>query len=97
MSPPISEHMHTVALNRKRWGGVCQDCVHTARTSWSFAVDRVTASFGSCLLLYCAVLLFILRWFPVPGVYLESLIQFVCGVADNRRTVSMDCRRDGVW
>ena len=28
---------------------------------------------------------------PVSGVYLESLIQFVCSVADNRRTVSTDC------
>ena len=27
----------------------------------------------------------------MPGVYLESLIQFVCGVTDNRRTVSMNC------
>ena len=28
---------------------------------------------------------------PVPGVYHKSLIQFVCGVTDNRHTVSKDC------
>ena len=47
---------HRIAQPKRR-GGVCQDCVHAAGISWSFAGDQVTASSGSSLLMYCAVLL----------------------------------------
>ena len=56
----------------------------------SFAGDRVTACFSSNLLLYCAVYRSSCDCLPVPGLYLESFIQFVCGATDNRCTVPED-------
>ena len=39
----------------ERWGGACQDCVHSAGISGSPAGDWATASVNSRLLLYCVV------------------------------------------
>ena len=91
VSPQISEHWYTVALNRK--GGVaCVSIVYTQREL--VGVLQVTGSLILLILVCCCIVLCYRSscdCLPVPAVYLESLIQFVCGVTDNRRTVSTDC------
>ena len=100
VSPPINEHSRTIVPDRK--GGVVYvRTVYTQRGS--VGVLQVTGSLLllviDSLLLYCAVLPFVFSATVLPFVCeflhvqrlcLELLIQFVCGVKDNRRTVPKD-------
>ena len=61
--------------------------VHAAGISWEFC--RLLLVLVCCCIVLCCHSS--CDCLPVPRVYLESLIQFVCGVTDNRRTVSTVC------
>ena len=70
---------------------MCVRIVYTQRES--VGVLQVTGSLLLLVLVCCCIVLCFrssCHCLPVPGLYLESLIQFVCGVTDNRRTVPKD-------
>ena len=90
VSPPINEHSRTVVFNRKG-GVVCVRIVYTQHES--VEVLQVTGSLLLLVLVCCCIVLCYrssCESLHVPGLCLESLIQFVCGVRDNPGTVPRD-------
>ena len=88
MPPPISEASRTIWLSREG-GVVCARIMYTQRGS--VGILQVTGSLLFVIILCCCVVLCCHS--PcvfLPRLYCISLTQSVCGVIDNKLTVSAD-------